>query len=87
MESKFSKDAENYNRTLNSSLPRTSRVSSETSQKVDEPSRSTRVRKEKNLGYDFFSYLVEGTHKKVTRDVIFSINVDDEPKTFKKSMS
>ncbi|KAJ9566572.1 hypothetical protein OSB04_002538 [Centaurea solstitialis] len=37
----------------------------------------------KSLGDDFLSYL----HKKVTREIIFSINIDDDPKTFEKAMS
>ncbi|KAJ9551163.1 hypothetical protein OSB04_015208 [Centaurea solstitialis] len=87
LEDKFSEDAENSDRTLAASLPGTSHDSSKTSQKVDEPRRSTRVRKEKSLGDDFLSYLVEGTRKKVTREVIFSINIDDDPKTFEEAMS
>ncbi|GJT21804.1 retrovirus-related pol polyprotein from transposon TNT 1-94 [Tanacetum coccineum] len=47
----------------------------------------TRARKEKSLRSDFFSYLVEGTQKKVTKKVIFSINIDDDPKTFFEAMS
>ncbi|KAJ9566879.1 hypothetical protein OSB04_002845 [Centaurea solstitialis] len=53
----------------------------------EELRRSTRTRKEKNLGDDFVSYLVEGTQKKVTREVIFAINVEDDPKTFAEAMS
>ncbi|KAJ9565483.1 hypothetical protein OSB04_001449 [Centaurea solstitialis] len=87
LEDKFSEDAENSDRTLAPSFPGTSHDSSKTSQKVDEPRRSTRVRKGKSLGDDFLSYLVEGTRKKVTREVIFSINIDDDPKTFKEAMS
>ncbi|KAJ9557205.1 hypothetical protein OSB04_011819 [Centaurea solstitialis] len=87
LEDKFSKDVENSDRTLAPSLPGTSHDSSKTSQKVDEPRRSTRVRKGKSLGDDFLSYLVEGTQKKVTREVIFSINIDDDPKTFEEAMS
>ncbi|KAJ9565484.1 hypothetical protein OSB04_001450 [Centaurea solstitialis] len=87
LEDKFSEDAENSDRTLSPSFPGTSHDSSKTSQKVDEPRRSTRVRKGKSLGDDFLSYLVEGTRKKVTREVIFSINIDDDPKTFKEAMS
>ena len=86
-EDKFAGDAENSERILDSSLPGTSRDSSKISQKVDEPSRSTRVRKEKNLGDDFLSYFVEGTQKKVTREVIFTINLEDDPKTFTEAMS
>ncbi|KAI3734277.1 hypothetical protein L6452_13742 [Arctium lappa] len=84
---KFSKDAENSDRTLAPNLPSTSCDSSKTSNKVDEPRRSTRVRKEKSLGDDFFSYLVEGTQKKVTKEVILSINIEDDPKTYKEAMS
>ncbi|KAJ9552974.1 hypothetical protein OSB04_017019 [Centaurea solstitialis] len=86
-EDKFSEDAENSDRTLDITLPGTSRENSKTLQRVDEPHRSTRAREEKSLKDDFYSYLVEGSHKKVTREVIFSINIDDEPKTFKKAMS
>ncbi|KAJ9551062.1 hypothetical protein OSB04_015107 [Centaurea solstitialis] len=87
LEDKFSGDAENSDRILDSNLPGTSNNGSKTSQKVDEPRRSTRVRKEKSLGDDFLSYLVEGNHKKVTREIIFSINIDDDPKTFEEAMS
>ena len=86
-EDKFSEDAENSEKILDSNLPGTSHENSKTSQKVDEPRRSTRARKEKSLGDDFLSYLVEGTHNKVTREVILSINTDDDPKTFKEAMS
>ncbi|KAJ9538889.1 hypothetical protein OSB04_031622 [Centaurea solstitialis] len=86
-ENNFSEDAENSDRTLDTSLPGTSRENSKTPQWVDEPRRSTRVRKEKSLGDDFYSFLVEGSHKKVTREVILSMNIDDEPKTFKEAMS
>nr|GEW41301.1 hypothetical protein [Tanacetum cinerariifolium] len=54
---------------------------------INEPRRSTRARKEKILRSYFFSYLVEGTQKKVTKKVIFSINIDNDPKTFSESMS
>ncbi|KAJ9557204.1 hypothetical protein OSB04_011818 [Centaurea solstitialis] len=87
LEDKFSEDAKNSDRTLAPSLPGTSHDSSKTSQKVEEPRRSTRVRKGKSLGDDFLSYLVEGTRKKVTREVIFSINIDDDSKTFEEAMS
>ena len=86
MKTSFQKISDNSNRTLDTSLPGTSRDNSKTSQKVDEPRRSTRARKEKSLGDDFFSYLVEGTHKKVTKEVIFSINIDNDPMTFKEAM-
>ncbi|KAJ9536248.1 hypothetical protein OSB04_un000581 [Centaurea solstitialis] len=33
------------------------------------------------------SHDMEGTRKKVTREVIFSINIDDDPKTFEEAMS
>ena len=83
-ENKFSIDNENPNPT---SAPSTSRDVSKSSQNIGEPRRSTRARKEKNLGDDFLSYLVEGTRKKVTRDVIFTINLEDDPKTFTEAMS
>ncbi|KAJ9547390.1 hypothetical protein OSB04_019933 [Centaurea solstitialis] len=59
-EDKFSEDAENLDRTLDTSLPGTSRENSKTPQR---------------------------DHKKVTREVILSISIDDEPKTFKEAMS
>ncbi|KAJ9552889.1 hypothetical protein OSB04_016934 [Centaurea solstitialis] len=80
-------NAENSDRMLDPDLPGTSNDGSKTAQKDDEPRRSTRVRKEKSLGYDFLSYLVEGNHKKVTREVIFAINIDDDPKTFEEALS
>ncbi|GJT55986.1 retrovirus-related pol polyprotein from transposon TNT 1-94 [Tanacetum coccineum] len=51
---------------------------------INEPRRSTRARNEKSLKSDFFAYLVEGAQKKVTKEFIFSINIDDDPKTFLK---
>ncbi|KAJ9561022.1 hypothetical protein OSB04_006182 [Centaurea solstitialis] len=86
-EDKFSEDAENSDRTLDTNLPGTSRENSKAPQRADEPHRSTRVRKEKSLGDDFQFYLVEGSRKKVTREVILSFNVNNEPKTFKEAMS
>ena len=83
-EDKFSKDVENLEPVI---APSTSRENVQPTPVVVEPRRSTRVRKEKNLGDDFFSYLVEGNQKKVTREVIFSINLDDDPKTFTEAMS
>ncbi|GKC83112.1 retrovirus-related pol polyprotein from transposon TNT 1-94, partial [Tanacetum coccineum] len=59
----------------------------ETSTEINEPRRSIRARKEKDFGSDFFSYLVEGRQKKATREVIFTINIDDDPKTFSEAMS
>ncbi|KAJ9562187.1 LOW QUALITY PROTEIN: hypothetical protein OSB04_007347 [Centaurea solstitialis] len=84
-EDKFSKDAENSQRTLDTNLPRISR-------KIQKPHKGLMnlvevLEKEKRLGDDFQFYLVEGSRKKVTREVILSINVNDEPKTFKEAMS
>ncbi|GJW86483.1 retrovirus-related pol polyprotein from transposon TNT 1-94 [Tanacetum coccineum] len=84
-EDKFSNDVENSHAEL---VP-TSCGSSygETSTEINEPRRSIRARKEKDFGSDFFSYLVEGRKKKATREVIFTINIDDDPKTFSEAMS
>nr|KAJ0189684.1 hypothetical protein LSAT_V11C800438810 [Lactuca sativa] len=82
-EDKFSKDEENSSHTTPTS---TSREILPPPPIVEEPRRSTRARIEKTFGEDFYSYLVEGTQKKVTREVIFSINLDDDPKTFTKAM-
>lgn len=41
---------------------------------------------EKILVADFFSYLVKGNQKKLMREVIFSINLDDGPKTFDEGL-
>nr|KAJ0193166.1 hypothetical protein LSAT_V11C800430830 [Lactuca sativa] len=54
---------------------------------VKEPRRSTNSRIEKTFRDDLYSYLVEGTQKKVTRKVFFAINLDDDPKTFTESMT
>ncbi|KAJ9545319.1 LOW QUALITY PROTEIN: hypothetical protein OSB04_025026 [Centaurea solstitialis] len=67
-EDKFSKDAVNSDRTLDTSLPGTSRENSKTPQRVDKPRRSTRERIEKSLEDDFYSFLVAGSQKKVTRE-------------------
>nr|KAJ0204663.1 hypothetical protein LSAT_V11C500280120 [Lactuca sativa] len=82
-EDKFSKDEENSSHTTPTS---TSREILPPPPIVEEPRRSTRARIEKTFGDDFYSYLVEGTQNKVTREVIFSINLDDDPKTFTESM-
>nr|GEW10112.1 hypothetical protein [Tanacetum cinerariifolium] len=73
-EDKFSKDVENPR----ASLVPTSTSSSpeEISTKINEPRRSTRSRKEKSMGSNIFSYLVEGTQKKVTKE---ESNVPFEP--------
>ncbi|GKB08822.1 retrovirus-related pol polyprotein from transposon TNT 1-94 [Tanacetum coccineum] len=84
-EDKFSKDVESPRASLIPTSTGSSLV--KTSTEINEPRRSTRARKEKSLGSDFFSYLVEGTQKKVTKEVIFSINIDDDPKTFSEAMS
>ncbi|GKC17234.1 retrovirus-related pol polyprotein from transposon TNT 1-94 [Tanacetum coccineum] len=84
-EDKFSKDVENPRASLVPTSTSSSPV--EISIEINEPRRSTRARKEKSLGSDFFSYLVEGTQKKVTKEVIFSINIDDDPKIFSEAMS
>nr|KAJ0214957.1 hypothetical protein LSAT_V11C300107720 [Lactuca sativa] len=83
-EDKFSKDEENSSHTTPTS---TSREILPPPPIVEEPRRSTRARIEKTFGDDFYSYLVEGTQKKVTREVIFSINLDDDPKTFTEAMT
>ncbi|GKD36146.1 retrovirus-related pol polyprotein from transposon TNT 1-94, partial [Tanacetum coccineum] len=84
-EDKFSNDVENSHSELVPTPCGSSR--GETSTEINEPRRSIRARKEKDFGSDFFSYLVEGTQKKVTREVIFTINIDDDPKTFSEAMS
>ncbi|GKA09245.1 retrovirus-related pol polyprotein from transposon TNT 1-94 [Tanacetum coccineum] len=84
-EDKFSNDVENSHTELVPTPYGSSR--GEISKEINEPRRSMRARKEKDFGSDFFSYLVEGTQKKVTREVIFTINVDDDPKTFSEAMS
>ncbi|GJU83818.1 retrovirus-related pol polyprotein from transposon TNT 1-94 [Tanacetum coccineum] len=84
-EDKFSNDVENSHAEL---VPTPCGSShGETSTEINEPRRSIRARKEKDFGSYFFSYLVEGTQKKVTREVIFTINIDDDPKTFSEAMS
>nr|KAJ0188051.1 hypothetical protein LSAT_V11C900477710 [Lactuca sativa] len=83
-EDKFSRDEENSSHTTPTS---TSREILPPPPIVDEPRRSTRARIEKTFGDDFYSYLVEGTQKKVMREVIFSINLDDDPKTFTEAMT
>nr|KAJ0218762.1 hypothetical protein LSAT_V11C300108370 [Lactuca sativa] len=70
---KFSRDVENRSSIIDPSNTREN--------VIDEPRRSTRDRNEDSLGDDFYSYLVEGTQTKVSRDVIFTINLDDDPKT------
>ncbi|KAJ9547348.1 hypothetical protein OSB04_019891 [Centaurea solstitialis] len=83
-EDKFLKDSETTNPI---SIPSTSQDVPEPSRNIEEPKRSTRTRKEKSLGDDFVSYLVEGSQKKVTREVIFTIDFEDDPKTFSEAMS
>nr|KAJ0201752.1 hypothetical protein LSAT_V11C600334860 [Lactuca sativa] len=83
-EDKFSKDEENSSHTTPTS---TSREILLPPPIVEEPRRSTRDRIEKTFGDDFYSYLVEGTQNKVMREVIFSINLDDDPKTFTEAMT
>nr|KAJ0187402.1 hypothetical protein LSAT_V11C900469240 [Lactuca sativa] len=63
-EDKFSKDEENSSHTTPTS---TSQEILPPPPIVEEPRRSTRARIEKTFGDDFYSYLVEGTQKKVTR--------------------
>ncbi|GJX43983.1 retrovirus-related pol polyprotein from transposon TNT 1-94 [Tanacetum coccineum] len=84
-EDKFSNDVDYSHTELVPTPSGSSR--GETSTEINEPRRSIRARKEKDFGSDFFSYLVEGTQKKVTREIIFTINIDDDPKTFSESMS
>ncbi|GJY38379.1 retrovirus-related pol polyprotein from transposon TNT 1-94, partial [Tanacetum coccineum] len=65
-EDKFSNDVENSHAEL---VPTPCGSShGETSMEINEPRRSIRARKEKDFGSDFFSYLVKGTQKKVTRE-------------------
>nr|KAJ0207727.1 hypothetical protein LSAT_V11C500270100 [Lactuca sativa] len=82
-EDKFFGDEENSSHTTSTS---TSREILPHPPIMEEPRRSTRARIEKSFGDDFYSYFVEGTQKKVTREVIFSINLDDDPKTFTEAM-
>ncbi|GJZ61646.1 retrovirus-related pol polyprotein from transposon TNT 1-94 [Tanacetum coccineum] len=84
-EDKFSNDVKNSHAELVPTPCGSSR--GETSLEINEPRRSIRARKEKDYGSDFFSYLVKGTQNKVTREVIFTINIDEDPKTFSKAMS
>nr|GEW36853.1 retrotransposon ribonuclease H [Tanacetum cinerariifolium] len=84
-EDRFSKDVENSHVSLVPTSTSSSPV--EISREINEPRRSTRARKEKSLGSDFFSYLFEGTQMKGTKEVIFSINIDDDPKIFSDAMS
>ena len=83
-EEKFTGDDVNTNPIR---APSASRENVTSPRVTDEPRRSTRARKEKNLGDDFFSYLVEGTQKKVTREVIFAVKMDDVPKTYGEAIS
>ncbi|GJY41386.1 retrovirus-related pol polyprotein from transposon TNT 1-94 [Tanacetum coccineum] len=84
-EDKFSNDVENSHPEL---VPTPCGSScGETSTEINEPRWSIRSRKEKDFGSDFFSYLVERTQKKVTREVIFTINIDDNLKTLLEAMS
>nr|KAJ0188172.1 hypothetical protein LSAT_V11C900478940 [Lactuca sativa] len=83
-EDKFSKDEENSSHTTPTS---TSREIPPPPPIVEETRRSTRAGIKKIFGDDFDSYLVEGTQKKVTREVIFSINLDDDHKTLTESMT
>nr|KAJ0209067.1 hypothetical protein LSAT_V11C400185590 [Lactuca sativa] len=83
-EDKVSKDEGNSSHTTPTS---TSREILPPPPIVEEPRRSTMGRTEKTFREDFYSYLVEGTQKKVTREVIFSINLDDDPKTFTEAMT
>lgn len=54
---------------------------------IEEPRRSTRYIIEKNVGDYLYSYLAGGIQKKIMREVIFSINLNDDPKTFSESMT
>nr|KAJ0205671.1 hypothetical protein LSAT_V11C500296220 [Lactuca sativa] len=82
-EDKFSRDDESFNNTTSTI---TSRETLPPYSIVDEPMRSTRTRIEKSFGHDFYSYLVEGTQKKVTREIVFAINLDDDLNTFTETM-
>nr|KAJ0211530.1 hypothetical protein LSAT_V11C400209050 [Lactuca sativa] len=70
-EYKFSRDGDNSNNTTSTKILPPPPT-------VVEPRRSTRARIEK---------LVEGTKKKVTREDIFVINMDDDPKTFTETIT
>nr|KAJ0198106.1 hypothetical protein LSAT_V11C700355990 [Lactuca sativa] len=82
-EDKFSKDEENSSHTTPTS---TSREILPPPPIVEGPRRSTRDRIEKSFGDDFCCYFVKGTQKKLTREVIFTINLDDDPMTFTEAM-
>nr|KAJ0185749.1 hypothetical protein LSAT_V11C900461290 [Lactuca sativa] len=56
-------------------------------QDLQEPMGSSRARIDKSFGDDLYSYLVEETQEKVTREVIFTNNLDDDPKTFIEAMT
>nr|KAJ0224178.1 hypothetical protein LSAT_V11C100034070 [Lactuca sativa] len=71
-EDKFPRDEENSSHTTPTS---TSREILPPPPIVEEPRRSTRARIEKR------------TQKKLTREVIFAINLDDDPKTFTEAMT
>nr|KAJ0201624.1 hypothetical protein LSAT_V11C600311460 [Lactuca sativa] len=83
-EDKFYRDDENSSHTT---LTNTSREILSPPPIVEEPMRITRARIAKSVGDGFYSYLVEGTQKKVTREVIFAINLNDDPKTFTEAMT
>nr|KAJ0185147.1 hypothetical protein LSAT_V11C900494230 [Lactuca sativa] len=80
---KFSRDDEKSNNTTSTS---TSRETIPPPSFVEEPREGTRTRIKKSFGDDFYSYLVKGTQKKLKGEVIFSINMDDDPKTFTEAM-
>nr|KAJ0201210.1 hypothetical protein LSAT_V11C600310810 [Lactuca sativa] len=61
-EDEFSRDEENSSHTTPKKILPPPPI-------VEEPRRSTRARIEKTFGDDFYSYLVEGAQKKVTREL------------------
>nr|GEW42031.1 gibberellin receptor GID1B-like [Tanacetum cinerariifolium] len=73
-EDKLSKDVKNPRASLVPTSTSSSPV--EISTEINEPRRSTRARKEKSLGSDFFSYLVEGTQNKVTKEEVVNDEMD-----------
>ena len=59
---------------------------------LDEPRRSQRARKEKNLGSDFISsqalvFLLEGSRTEVLNKIPIVLNVEDDPKTYSEAIA
>nr|KAJ0208085.1 hypothetical protein LSAT_V11C500252480 [Lactuca sativa] len=82
-EGRFYRDDENSSHTTPTS---TSREILSAPLIMEEPRSGTWARIEKSFGVDFYSYLVKETQNKVIREVIFSINLDDDPNTFTEAM-